>query len=189
MLKLLISDFVQAKLLSKNKKVTFFKIVFLIFKSSTAKIALSVRLRSSNLILLSYLAKKYLSFYFIEIGKNVVIGNCFFMPHPRCIIIADNTVIGNNVHVGQYVTIGGSFKRERIIDNEIVQKLPIIGSRVMIMPGAVIGGPCTIGDDVIIGANAVVTKDVPSNKIITGQNEISVKNISVIKEGGQFKVK
>ena len=67
-----------------------------------------------------------------------------------------------------------------------MQKLPIVGSRVMIHPGAVIGGPVTIGDDVIIGANSVVTKDVPSNTIVYGQNQFADKKITIPPEGGFF---
>jgi len=56
----------------------------------------------------------------------------------------------------------------------------------MIHPGAVIGGPVIIGNDVIIGANSVVTHDVPSNSIVFGQNQLAKKKIKIPPTGGEF---
>jgi len=181
------TDLIQAKMLKEEDKLSKCKFFYLFIKSKTCRIHTFVRLRSAN-ILLSYIAKKYLDRYFIEIGKNTKIGNYFFMPHPRCIIIANNVVLGDNVHVAQYVTIGGNFKKTKLLDNGEVQKLPIIGSRVMIHPSSVIGGPVTIGDDVIVGANSTITKDIPSNSIAFAQNTLANKKIKVPKDGGSFEV-
>lgn len=68
------------------------------------------------------------------------------------------------------------------------KKFAIIGDRVMIHSGAVIGGPVTIGNDVIIGANSVITKNVPSNTIVFGQNQHADKKITIPSEGGQFEI-
>lgn len=65
--------------------------------------------------------------------------------------------IGENCHIYQQVTIGNSHG-----------KTPIIGNNVTIYPGAKLFGEITIGDDVVIGANAVVTKDVPSHSMVVG---------------------
>ena len=46
--------------------------------------------------------------------------------------------------------------------------MPIIGNNVSIGSGAVVVGPITIGDNVIIGANSYVDKDVPSNVVVAG---------------------
>ena len=48
------------------------------------------------------------------------------------------------------------------------QFVPIIGDRVYIGPGAKLFGKIRIGNDVAIGANAVVTKDVPDNAVVVG---------------------
>jgi len=135
----------------------------------------------------SFIAKIYLDRFFIEIGPKTQIGKYFWMPHPRCIIIANHVVIGEHVHVGQYVTIGGNFKKTKLLKDGKIQKLPILGNRINIHPGAVIGGPVTLGDDIIIGANAVVTHDVPSNTIVFGQNQFANKKINIPDEGGSFK--
>lgn len=49
----------------------------------------------------------------------------------------------------------------------------------MIGPGAVVGGPVKIGSNVIIGANAVITKDIPPNSLAYGLSMISSRRITV----------
>ncbi|WP_159476922.1 hypothetical protein [Dyadobacter sp. 3J3] len=132
------------------------------------------------------ISKIYLDSFHIEIGTKCKIGRYFWLPHPRCIIIADFVVIGEHVHVGQYVTIGGNFKKTKILADGAIQKLPILGNRINIHPGAVIGGPVSIGNDVIIGANAVITHDVANNSMAFGQNQIARKKIVLPNEGGSY---
>lgn len=75
------------------------------------------------------------------------------------IVIHGRAVIGANCIIGQGITIGGKSKK---------RKVPIIGNNVYLSAGCRILGPVTIGDNVIVGANAVVVKDVPSNTIVGG---------------------
>lgn len=82
--------------------------------------------------------------------------------------IHDNTVIGDNCSIG----IGC-----KIVGKGPYKEVPHIGNNVFIGPGAVIVGPVIIEDNVIIGANAVVTKSVPSGAIVGG---IPAKIISKI---------
>jgi len=187
-LELIGTDLIQSKMINKTDKFTISKLVYLFLRSKTCRIHTCVRLRSSNTFL-AYMAKRYLDKYFIEVGRNTKIGKYFFMPHPRSIIIANNVIIGDHVHVAQYVTIGGNFKKTKSLDDGTIQKLPIIGNRVMIHPSAVIGGPVTIGNDVIIGANSTITKDIESNSIAYAQNKLANKKITIPKEGGEFFIK
>lgn len=53
---------------------------------------------------------------------------------------------------------------------------PTIGNNVMIGAGAKVLGDCKIGDGCIIGANAVVTKDVPANCTVVSANKIICRN-------------
>jgi serine acetyltransferase len=172
------SDLIQAKLMAKNNKLGYLDFALFFIRYRTCRIHTFIRLRRANK-LLALIAKLYLDHFFIEIGKNTEIGKFFYMPHPRGIIIANNVVLGEHVHVGQYVTIGGSFKRKKNREDGFIQSLPIIGNKVVIAHGAVIGGPVNIGDNVIVGANAVVTKDVESNRIISGNNVISKRKIKL----------
>ena len=75
------------------------------------------------------------------------------------IVVHARTVIGKNCMIGQGVTIGGKSGWYEV---------PVIGDNVEISAGARILGPVRIGNNVIIGANAVVVKDVPDNCIVAG---------------------
>jgi serine O-acetyltransferase len=180
------TDFIKARLVSPNDSFNFIVFTFLLLKSKTARIQTAIRFRSANWFL-STASLFYLKLFFIEVGKDTQIGEFFFLPHPRCIIIADNVILGNYVNIGQYATIGGNFKKTKTTKTGMVQKLPIIGNNVVVAAGAVVGGPVTIGNDVIIGANAVVTKDIPNNKIVTGNNKISTRDIKVDNTCGEYK--
>lgn len=186
--KLIKSDLIQAAYINHDINVNFLFIIKKFFISRTVKIVIFTRLSQTNNYFIKSMSSFLLRRYFIEIGDNVQIGTNLFFPHPQCIIISNGTVIGNHVHIGQYVTIGGNFRKTKMLINGMLQTRPIIGSNVMIHPGAVIGGPVCIGNDVIIGANAVVTHDVPSNTIVYGQNKFANKKISIPNKGGIFEI-
>lgn len=100
------------------------------------------------------------------IGKGTVLayGGIGLVVHARA-------VVGDNCMIGQNVTIGGKSGWYEV---------PVIGSNVHISAGARILGPVRIGDNVIIGANAVVVKDVPSNCVVAGVPAKIIKdNISM----------
>ena len=179
------TDLIQARILNEKNQLTYLKLLYLFFRSRTCRIQTFIRLRSS-FSFLSFISKLYLDLFLIEVGKETIIGEYFYLPHPRCIIISNEVVIGNHVHVGQYATIGGSFKKSRNLNHGKTQKLPIIGNNVIISAGAVIGGPVIIGNEVIVGANAVITRDVENNKIVFGKNEISKKKINVPDNCGEY---
>ncbi len=85
-------------------------------------------------------------------------------PHPVGVVVAGNATIGNNCVIFQNVTIGTNlFGKET---SEI--GFPNIGNNVTICSGAVVIGGVKIGDNSIIGANAVVIKDVPPNTMCYG---------------------
>ena len=89
-----------------------------------------------------------------NIGKNLILGygGIGIVIHGRC-------KIGNNCHIDQNVTLGGTSKKYQV---------PLLGDNVYVGAGAKIIGPVTIGDDVVIGANAVVINDIPSNSVVVG---------------------
>jgi len=188
-------DLIKTKFI--DKEVSIISIIFSSIIYKTVRVSLFIRLKQifpslkflSNFIL----SRRFIDIGYCKIGKNLL------LPHPWCIIIADETVIGNNVTVCQYVTLGGNFKKKRILDDDRIMdcerycqnkeiKLPIIGDNVVIGPGSVIGGPVIVGDNVIISPNSVVTKDVPANSIVFGQNQIANKKILVSEQGGEYKI-
>ena len=73
------------------------------------------------------------------------------LPHPNGVIIHEDAIIGDDCMIMQQVTVG-------MIGED---QVPRIGKRVYIGAGAKIIGKVNVGDDSRIGANAVVTKDVP----------------------------
>lgn len=97
----------------------------------------------------------------IQIQPKTQIGKGFYLGHYVGVIINPRTVIGKNVNLSQYVTIGQSNRGDR-------KGTAIIGDNVYIGPGSKIVGAITIGNNVAIGANAVVTKDVPDNAVVAG---------------------
>lgn len=97
------------------------------------------------------------------------------------VVIHARSVIGKNCVIGQNVTIGGKSGWYEV---------PVIGDNVEISAGVRILGPVRIGNNVIIGANAVVVKDVPDNCIVAGiPAKIIRENISLQDFDGPFALK
>ncbi len=92
------------------------------------------------------------------------IGGGLFIQHGFSTIIAAES-IGENCWINQQVTIGYSGK----------ERPPIIGNNVMITCGAKVLGPITIGDNAIIGANAVEIKDVEKGAVMGGVPAVRFK--------------
>jgi serine O-acetyltransferase len=78
--------------------------------------------------------------------------------------------MGKNAKVFSFVTIGGTDKRHPATNS----KYPVIGHNVLIGTGAKVIGPVRIGNNVKIGANATVTKDVPDGATVVGVNQTLV---------------
>jgi len=97
----------------------------------------------------------------ISISRKAQIGPGFFINHFGCIFIHSNVKIGKNCVISQEVTIG-------VKGAEPNDKAPQIGDNVRIGPGAKIMGPIKIGNNCIIGANAVVVKSFNRNSVIGG---------------------
>ena len=93
-----------------------------------------------------------------DIPLETQIGGGLSLPHPNGIVIHPRAVIGPNCLIFQQVTIGMS----------AIDSAPVIGGNVDIGAGAKIIGPVTLGNHVIVGANAVVTRDVPAGHVARG---------------------
>jgi serine O-acetyltransferase len=96
----------------------------------------------------------------IDLPCEVAIGRRFRIEHFGGIIISGDAVIGDDVVLRNGVTIGLKHRDD--------PGSPVIGNRVDIGAGAKVLGKIRIGDDVLIGANAVVITDVPPNSIAVG---------------------
>ncbi len=95
----------------------------------------------------------------IEVPRRATIGSGFCIGHFGGITISSEAVIGKNCSLSQGVTIGVSGQGEK-------SGVPVIGDEVYIAPGARLFGKIRIGNNVKIGANVVVHKDLPDNAIV-----------------------
>lgn len=99
----------------------------------------------------------------IDIHPGAEIGRNFFIDH-GFVVIGETATIGDDVTMYQHVTLGGTNPADGIGG----KRHPSIGNGVIIGSGAQILGPITVGDRARIGANAVVTRDVPEGATMTG---------------------
>ncbi|MBY6037094.1 serine acetyltransferase [Fictibacillus nanhaiensis] len=97
----------------------------------------------------------------IQIPLGTKINQGLYLPHYGLIVVHQKAKIGMHCNIGQGVTIGIAGRKEK-------KGVPEIGNYVYIAPGAKIIGKIKIGNNVMIGANAVVTKDVPDNSVVAG---------------------
>ncbi|WP_442506630.1 serine O-acetyltransferase [Novipirellula sp. SH528] len=95
--------------------------------------------------------------YKCSIAGTANIGGGLVLPHPIGIVIGPGVAIGARTWIFQHVTIGGS---------PVKQGMPQIGSDARIYSGAVIAGPCEIGDHVTIGANVVVSDSIEDYALV-----------------------
>ena len=97
----------------------------------------------------------------VEIHPAARIGRGLFIDHGMGVVIGETAVIGDNVTLFQGVTLGGTGK-------ERGKRHPTLRNNVVIGAGAKVLGNITIGDGSIIGANAVVIRDVPEHSTVVG---------------------
>tara|TARA_B100001123_G_scaffold449729_1_gene616333 strand:+ start:670 stop:1239 length:570 start_codon:yes stop_codon:yes gene_type:complete len=111
----------------------------------------------------------------IEIHPAATIGENLFIDHGMGIVIGETAQIGNDVTLYHGVTLGGISPAEDSKNQINVKRHPTLEDNVIIGSGAQILGPINIGKGARVGANAVVTKDVPENATMVG---IPAKNIN-----------
>lgn len=109
--------------------------------------------RCISFILRKHLKKKY----HILLGKNMNLDEDLVLPHPHNIILGNECKIGKHCTIYHDVTVGQNRG-----------KYPLIGNNVIIYTGARIIGDINIGDWAVIGANSVITNDIPAYGIAAG---------------------
>lgn len=121
-----------------------------------------------NLIFLAKYWKRKIQYkYSMDIDIRASIHPTTKFGHTVGIVIGENAKISKKVTILQGVTIGGSFNSHNA---------QTIGSGTYLCAGAKIIGNVTIGEKCIIGANAVITRDVPDEKVVVSYNKIVDKN-------------
>ncbi|MCB0377033.1 MAG: serine O-acetyltransferase [Bdellovibrionales bacterium] len=97
----------------------------------------------------------------IEIHPGAKIGKRLIIDHGCGLVIGETTEIGDDCILFHGVTLGG-------VQHQPVKRHPTLGNKVLIGTGAKILGPVHVGDGAMVGANSVVTKDVPAGKVAKG---------------------
>ncbi|MDA7704163.1 serine O-acetyltransferase [Candidatus Pelagibacter sp.] len=115
----------------------------------------------------------------IEIHPGAKIGKNLFIDHGMGVVIGETSEIGNNVTIYHMATLGGIAPSINSNDQRQVKRHPTLSDCVVVGSGAQILGPVMIGANAKIGANAVVTKDVPENAVMVG---IPAKNVGTATE-------
>ncbi|UXR64510.1 serine O-acetyltransferase [Bdellovibrio bacteriovorus] len=97
----------------------------------------------------------------IEIHPGATLGKRLVIDHGFGVVIGETAVIGDDCIIFHGVTLGG-------LKFDPVKRHPTVGNKVLIGTGAKILGPIEIGDGAMIGANAVVIRDVPPGSTVVG---------------------
>ena len=128
---------------------------------------LSVRLdhaKQSRLAIICLQIAKLISG--IEIDHGAVIGEGTVFIHGNGIVIGTGARVGKDCRIFHQVTIG----------TQDGFTYPVVGDRVVCYPGAKIIGDITIGDDAVIGANAVVLSDVAAIDVVAGNPAVVLRS-------------
>jgi serine O-acetyltransferase len=97
----------------------------------------------------------------IEIHPGARIGRRLFIDHGMGIVIGETAIIGDDCHLLQGVTLGGTSSRR-------AKRHPTLGNNVIVGAGAKLIGDITVGDNAKIGAGSVVVTNVPPNATVVG---------------------
>ena len=113
----------------------------------------------------------------IEIHPKAKIGKNLFIDHGMSVVIGETSEIGDNVTIYHGVTLGGISPSIDSDKQRNIKRHPTLKNNVVVGSGAQILGPITVGENAKVGANAVVTKDVPDNAVMVG---IPAKNVGTV---------
>ena len=120
----------------------------------------------------------------IEIHPKAKVGKNLFIDHGMGVVIGETSEIGDNVTIYHMVTLGGISPSIDSDEQRDVKRHPTLKNNVVVGSGAQVLGPVIIGENAKIGANAVVTKNVPENAIMVG---IPAKNIGATPTDKKFR--
>lgn len=168
--KLILSDWDRYLKLHKKMNPFLFLIVF--FRNPGMLFSFFYRIERyfllNNFILIKILGILFYPIYFvitfyifdIDISPKVKIGKSLYI-HIKGITVAEDVVAGDNLTLIGPITLGVKCLHSKFPP-------PILGNNVIIYTGARVVGSVKIGNNVIIGANAVVVKDIPPNCVVGG---------------------
>lgn len=97
----------------------------------------------------------------IEIHPGATIGRRLFIDHGMGIVIGETAIVGDDCTIYHQVTLGGTGK-------ERLKRHPTLKNNVIVGSGSKVLGNILIGENVKIGANSVVLKDIEDNVTVVG---------------------
>ena len=115
----------------------------------------------------------------IEIHPKAKIGKNLFIDHGMWVVIGETSEIIDNVTIYHMATLGGISPSIKSDEQRNIKRHPTLMDNVVVGSGAQVLGPVIVGKNAKIGANAVVTKDVPENAVMVG---IPAKNVGTATE-------
>jgi len=113
----------------------------------------------------------------VEIHPKAKIGKNLFIDHGMGVVIGETSEIGDNVTIYHMVTLGGISPSIKSDNQRDVKRHPTLKDNVVVGSGAQVLGPVIVGNNAKIGANAVVTKDIPAYAVMVG---IPAKNVGSV---------
>jgi len=118
----------------------------------------------------------------IEIHPAAKIGKKFFIDHGMGVVIGETSEIEDNVTLYHSVTLGGISPSINSGEQRGIKRHPTLKNNVVVGSGAQVLGPIIVGEFAKIGANAVVTRDVPEHAIMVGVPAKNIKTKPEIKD-------
>ena len=109
----------------------------------------------------------------VTLPPTAAVGPGLHLPHGGRVVVHGEAILGQDCCINQGATIGVSGRGER-------RGVPVLGDRVYVGPNAVVVGPIEVGDDVLVGANSLVNRDVPPSTTVVG-----VPAVVVSREGSK----
>lgn len=128
------------------------------------------------------LYNKNLDRYGIKIRPDIDVGENFHLVHAAPLRIGYGVKFGENCKLYPYCAVMSSIKPEDWDENVGTYKKATFGNDCILGYGCAVIGNHTIGDDVTIGAHAIVTKDIPPHSVVVGTNHITPKRDDQIPE-------
>lgn len=143
----------------RKRELLILRAILLYYRDPNFRVVVLIQYASKgkNLRLRQFCCKKLSVKYGVFTSKDAIIGRNLKVEHFNGLVIGSGAIIGDNCTLYQQVTIGQK-------DN----KYPIIGNNVVVYAGAKVLGHIKVGNNAIIGANAVIINDVPEYGIAVG---------------------
>lgn len=154
-------EYVKSDLYRYEGRFSWFLFVRNFLFNPSFKFTFFLRFSNSRFKLVSLLSKLFRYHYSIKYGLKIhhstKIGYGFYIAHGVGVVVNPTTIIGNNVTISQFTTIGSS-----------KGKAATIGNCVYIGPNTCLVEDVVIGDFATVGAGSIITKDVPTNSTAVG---------------------